>query len=67
MALNIAILVSLVTTVSNFTQHLTKGPWSPSYLIHRQLHPSAKTPRVTRTKGILAAIVKHLEEINEEE
>ena len=28
---------------------------------------SAKTPRVTRTKRILAAIVKHLEEINHEE
>ena len=28
---------------------------------------SAKTPRVTRTKRILAAIVKHLDEINHEE
>ncbi|KAK2552963.1 hypothetical protein P5673_025666 [Acropora cervicornis] len=28
---------------------------------------SAKTPRVTRTKRILVAIVKHLEEINHEE
>ena len=28
---------------------------------------SAKTPQVTRTKRILAAIAKHLEEINHEE
>ena len=30
--------VCLTTTFINFTQHLVKGHWSPSCLIHRQLH-----------------------------
>ena len=51
-------LSQTLQTFTNFTQHLVKGHWSPSCLIHRQLHQRGHRESHGRRKFLLAAMVE---------